>query len=80
MLFADKLKVWRHFQLKVHAVFMVLILSSLYSGFNDNICGGKPDTLSLISNGAFALMSLSLSRQIELGFESVSSLDVLRYS
>ncbi|RDX70803.1 WRKY transcription factor WRKY24, partial [Mucuna pruriens] len=37
---------------------------------SDKAVSGKPDLLSLISCGAFALMSLCLSRQIDLGFEA----------
>ena len=77
MLFAEQLTFLR---LKAHVLFVVMMLTSLYSVRYDKTVDGKPDALSPISSGAFSLMSLSLSRQIELGFESVSSLDVLRYS
>ncbi|KAF7816183.1 Calmodulin-binding transcription activator 5 [Senna tora] len=69
MLFAKKRQLSRSFLLKSHVGFLVLMLASLYSSFYDKSMNGKPDVLSLISSGAFALMSLSLSRQIELGFE-----------
>ena len=69
MLFAEKFEVRRYVIHKAHVVFLVLMLTSLYSVFYDETVDGKPDALSIISSGAFALMSLSLSSQIKLGFE-----------
>ncbi|KAF7816178.1 exocyst complex component EXO70B1-like [Senna tora] len=69
MLFAKKWKVSRSLLLKTHFGFLVLMVTSLYSFFYDKAVNGKPDSYSLISCAAFAAMSLSLSRQTELGFE-----------
>jgi len=68
MLFMKKWKRSRCFSLKVHVGVLVLLLTSFYSFVSDKSANGKPDGLSLISCGAFALMSLCLSRQIDLGF------------
>lgn len=54
---------------KPDVVFVAMMVSSLYSYLYDKFMSGKPDSLSLISSGSFALMSLSLSRQSEVGFE-----------
>lgn len=70
MLFLKKWKLSRRFLLKAHFGVLVLLLTSLYSFVSDKDLKGKPDLLSLISCAAFALMSFSLSRQIDLGFES----------
>jgi hypothetical protein len=48
---------------------LVLTITSLYSFFFDKVVTGKPDAYSLISCSSFAIMLLSLSRQIECGFE-----------
>ncbi|XP_061370439.1 uncharacterized protein LOC133313126 [Gastrolobium bilobum] len=69
MLFATRWQVSRNTLMKAHVVFLALIITSLYSFFYDKAVNGKPDILSLISSGAFALMSLSFSRQTDLGFE-----------
>ncbi|XP_057442235.1 uncharacterized protein LOC130733957 [Lotus japonicus] len=69
MLFAKK---WRHsrsLQFKAHLAFLVLTITSLYSFISDKVMNGKPDVYSLISCAAFAIMSLSISRQIQCGFE-----------
>ncbi|KAK7372186.1 hypothetical protein VNO80_05557 [Phaseolus coccineus] len=68
MLFMKKWKRSRCFSLKVHVGVLVLLLTSFYSFVSDKSANGKPNGLSLISCGAFALMSLCLSRQIDLGF------------
>ncbi|KAK2430467.1 hypothetical protein P8452_43851 [Trifolium repens] len=63
---------WQHstsLRFKAHLAFLVLTITSVYSFFSDKIMNGKPDAYSLISCAAFALMSLSLSRQIQCGFE-----------
>jgi len=46
-----------------------LTITSLYSYFSDKAGNGKPDVYSLISCVAFAIMSFSLSRQTQCGFE-----------
>ncbi|KAF7816177.1 WRKY transcription factor WRKY24-like [Senna tora] len=69
MLFAKKWKLSRSLLVKAQFGFLVLMLTSLYSFFYDKAVNGKPDLLNLISCAAFAAMSLSLSRQSELGFE-----------
>jgi len=55
--------------LKAHVAFLVLMLTSVYSYFYDKKVNGKSDVLGLISCAAFLLMSLSLYKQIDLGFE-----------
>ncbi|ESW14084.1 hypothetical protein PHAVU_008G251800 [Phaseolus vulgaris] len=70
MLFLKKWKRSGRFSPKVHAGVLVLLLTSFYSFVYDKSVNGKPNGLSLISCGAFALMSLCLSRQIDLGFEA----------
>ncbi|KAL2338938.1 hypothetical protein Fmac_013384 [Flemingia macrophylla] len=54
---------------KAHCSFVVLAITSVYSYFADKLVNGKPDAYSLISCAAFAMMSLSLSRQTQCGFE-----------
>jgi hypothetical protein len=69
ILFAN---IWRHstsLRFKSHTAFLVLTITSLYSFFLDKVVTGKPDAYSLISCSSFAIMLLSLSRQIECGFE-----------
>ncbi|XP_027368453.1 exocyst complex component EXO70B1-like [Abrus precatorius] len=56
-------------RLKAHMAFLVLIITSVYSFFFDKVLQGKPDACSLISCAAFAIMSLTLSRQTHCGFE-----------
>lgn len=68
MLFLKKWKLSRSFLLKVHSGVLVLLLTSFYSFVSDKDVSGKPDMLSLISCAAFAVMSLCLSKQIDLGF------------
>ncbi|KAJ1386258.1 WRKY domain [Sesbania bispinosa] len=68
MLFLEKWKLSRRFMLKAHSGVLVLLLTSFYSFVSDKAVNGKPDLLTLISFAAFALMSLCLSKQIELGF------------
>ncbi|KAK7314802.1 hypothetical protein VNO77_33330 [Canavalia gladiata] len=58
-----------HVHLKACMGFAVLMIISVYSFFYDRAVNGKPELLSLVSNGAFALMSLSLSRLVKFGFE-----------
>ncbi|KAI5435022.1 uncharacterized protein LOC127118476 [Lathyrus oleraceus] len=54
--------------LKAHLVFSVFTITTVYSFFFDK-ANGKPDLYSLISCAAFAIMSLSLSKQTHFGFE-----------
>ncbi|RDX83109.1 Scarecrow-like transcription factor PAT1, partial [Mucuna pruriens] len=54
---------------KAHLSVMVLTVTSVYSFFYDKQVNTKPDAFSLISCASFAIMSLSLSTQIHLGFE-----------
>ncbi|AES98881.1 transmembrane protein, putative [Medicago truncatula] len=69
ILFANK---WQNsntsLPLKAHLVFLVFIITTVYSFFFDK-ANGKPDLYSLISGAAFAVMSLSLSKQTHFGFE-----------
>ncbi|CAL5189720.1 unnamed protein product [Lathyrus oleraceus] len=64
--------IWNHLRslrFKVQFAFLVLTITSVYSFFSDQMMNGKPDAYSLISSAAFAVMSLSLSRQTQCGFE-----------
>ncbi|KAL2317417.1 hypothetical protein Fmac_031293 [Flemingia macrophylla] len=54
---------------KAHSAFLVLTITSVYSYFADKVVNGKPDAFSLISCAAFVIMSFSLSRQTQCGFE-----------
>ncbi|KAL2317416.1 hypothetical protein Fmac_031292 [Flemingia macrophylla] len=54
---------------KAHSAFTVLTITSLFSYFSEKVAKGKPDAYSLISCVAFVIMSFSLSRQTECGFE-----------
>lgn len=71
MLYAHKWqhKLPRNLLLNFHLGFLVLLVTSLSSYFNQGKPDLVPDPLSLISSACFSLMSLSLSRQIDLGFE-----------
>ncbi|CAK8539575.1 unnamed protein product [Lathyrus sativus] len=69
VLLAKKFQLSRSVILKAHIAFLVIMLTSVYSFFNDKNVNGKSDVLGLISCVAFAFMSLSLSRQIDIGFE-----------
>jgi len=69
ILFAKILQYSRSLKFKAHTAFLVLTITSVYSFFFDKVVNGKPDAYSLISCVAFAIMSLSLSRQTECGFE-----------
>ncbi|KAL5095723.1 hypothetical protein RYX36_000050 [Vicia faba] len=59
----------RYVEYKTYMKFAVLMIVSVYSFYYDNAVAGKPELLSLVSNAALALMSLSLSRLVKLGFE-----------
>jgi drug/metabolite transporter (DMT)-like permease len=59
----------RHVQIKTYSSFLVLMIISVYSFFYDRAVNGKPEILSIVSNAAFALVSLSLHRLINFGFE-----------
>lgn len=64
--------IWNHsrcFRFQVQFAFLVLTTTSVYSFFSDKMINGKPDAYSLISSASFAIMSLSLSRQTQCGFE-----------
>ncbi|KAK2376568.1 exocyst complex component EXO70B1 [Trifolium repens] len=69
ILFAKLFQHSRSLRFKAHTAFLVLTITSVYSFFFDKIMNGKPDAYSLISCAAFAIMSLSLSRQTQCGFE-----------
>ncbi|KAJ1437547.1 Exocyst complex component Exo70 [Sesbania bispinosa] len=61
-------KVWQHsrsLRFKAHLAFLVLTITAVYSFFSDKVMNGKPDAYSLISCAAFAIMTLSLSRQTQ---------------
>ena len=60
----------RNVQLKKTCItFVVLMIISVYSFYNDTAVSGKPDILSVISNAAFALVSVSLHRLLQFGVE-----------
>ncbi|KAJ1437557.1 Exocyst complex component Exo70 [Sesbania bispinosa] len=59
----------KSFLLKALVGVLALMLTSLYNFFSDKDSNQKTDIFNLISNGSFALMLLSLSKQIDLGFE-----------
>ncbi|KAJ1386713.1 NB-ARC domain protein [Sesbania bispinosa] len=59
----------KHGWLRPHVSFAVLMIMSVYSFFYDKAVNGRPEVLSLVSNAAFALVSLSLSKLIKFGFE-----------
>jgi hypothetical protein len=69
ILFAKLFQCSRSLRFKAHTAFSVLTITSVYSFFFDKVMNGKPDAYSLISCAAFAIMSLSLSRQSQCGFE-----------
>nr|WIL60029.1 nodulation protein [Melilotus officinalis] len=70
ILFAEKSSLsTRHVQLKTYTSFLVLMIISVYSFFYDRAVNGKPEILSIVSNAAFALVSLSLHKLINFGFE-----------
>lgn len=49
--------------------FLVFMLTDVYSFYFDKAMSGKPDILSMVSNVAFALTSLSLSRVFNIGYD-----------
>ncbi|RDX74185.1 hypothetical protein CR513_46095, partial [Mucuna pruriens] len=64
----------RGFLLKAQVGFVVLTLTSLWSVLEDRSEQGKVENghgkmMNVTSSGAFALMAMSLSRQLQLGFE-----------
>lgn len=59
----------RSLRFKAHTAFLVLTITSVYSFYFNKVVNGKPDAYGLISCAAFAIMSLSLSRQSQCGFE-----------
>ncbi|XP_054795560.1 exocyst complex component EXO70B1-like [Prosopis cineraria] len=68
MLWAYKWQLPRNLLFKAHVGFLVLMLTSLFSFFSNGKLDSDP--LSLISCVSFAVASLSLSIQIDLGFET----------
>ncbi|CAL0314113.1 unnamed protein product [Lupinus luteus] len=67
-------EILKSFLLKAHVGFLVLTLTSLYSYWEDRHEEGKDEkgfgrVMNLTSTAAFALMAMSLSRQLQLGFE-----------
>ncbi|XP_029127365.1 uncharacterized protein LOC114915969 [Cajanus cajan] len=64
----------RSLLLKAHVGFVVLTLTSLWSVLEDRSEEGKVESgfgkmMNVIWSGAFGLMAMSLSRQLQLGFE-----------
>ncbi|RHN67639.1 putative exocyst complex component Exo70, cullin repeat-like-containing domain-containing protein [Medicago truncatula] len=75
-------KVWqssRGLKFKAHTAFFVLTLTSVYSFIYDKVVNEKPDAYSLISCAAFAIMSLSLSRQTERQTQCGFEVDLLYF-
>ncbi|KAJ7958354.1 Exocyst subunit exo70 family protein [Quillaja saponaria] len=79
MLLAKNFGFSKNFLLKAHLGYFILVLTSLYSFFQDKDSSTQGEyesnhhrnrILSLISSAAFALMSMSLSRLFDLGFET----------
>ncbi|KAK7252426.1 hypothetical protein RIF29_36352 [Crotalaria pallida] len=67
-------KVAKTILMKAHIGFLIVTLTSLYSYWEDRSEEGKVEkgfgrVMNLTSTGAFALMAMSLSRQLQLGFE-----------
>ncbi|CAJ1975346.1 unnamed protein product [Sphenostylis stenocarpa] len=56
-------------QMETHLVFVILMITCIYSFFFDKEVKGKPDAYSLVSCAAFAIMSLALVRLCHFGFE-----------
>ncbi|KAJ7949020.1 Exocyst subunit exo70 family protein [Quillaja saponaria] len=75
MLFAKNLGFSKNFMLKAHVGYLVLMLTSLYSFYEDKkSMEGKGENkygsiFGLISSCSFELMSMSLSRLFDLGFD-----------
>ncbi|KAK7252425.1 hypothetical protein RIF29_36351 [Crotalaria pallida] len=77
MLFVQNCRwgVLKSFLMKAHVGFLILTLTSLYSYLEDRsseegkVENGFGRVMNLTSTGAFALMAMSLSRQLQLGFE-----------
>ncbi|AES98877.1 putative exocyst complex component Exo70, cullin repeat-like-containing domain-containing protein [Medicago truncatula] len=69
ILYANTWQNSRSLRFKAHTAFLVLTITAVYSFFSDKIMNGKPDAYTLISCTSFSMMSLSLSRQIQCGFE-----------
>ncbi|KAK7309751.1 hypothetical protein RJT34_06726 [Clitoria ternatea] len=64
----------RSILLKAHVCFLVLTLTCVWSFLEDRSEEGKVEkgygkVMNLTSTGAFAIMALSLSRQLQIGFE-----------
>ncbi|KAK7309750.1 hypothetical protein RJT34_06725 [Clitoria ternatea] len=59
----------RSFLLKAQVGFLVLTLTCVWSFLEDRSEKGYGKAMNLASTGAFAMMALSLSRQLQLGFE-----------
>lgn len=55
--------------IKTCKIFLVLLIISVYSFFYDRAVDGKPDILSVVSNAAFAFVSLSLHKLFKLKSE-----------
>ncbi|XP_019424295.1 PREDICTED: uncharacterized protein LOC109333320 [Lupinus angustifolius] len=67
-------EILKSFLLKAHVGFLVITLTSLYSYWEDRSEEGKDEkgfgrVMNLTSTASFALMAMSLSRQLQLGFE-----------
>ena len=71
ILFAKKIPIPTRYELKSYTSFAVLVIISIsmYPFFYDKAVDGKPEVLSIVSNAAFALLSLSLQKLIKFEFE-----------
>ncbi|XP_061365070.1 exocyst complex component EXO70B1-like isoform X2 [Gastrolobium bilobum] len=70
MLFARKVRFSNNFLLVALVEVFALMLTSLYNFFSDKDLDKTLDVFSLISNGSFALVLLSIMKQIDLPFEA----------
>lgn len=66
--FAKKCEDFITTSIKFHLIFSVFGATTVYSYFHDEV-QINPNVFSLISSAAFAIMSLSLSKQTKFGFE-----------
>ncbi|XP_027333350.1 exocyst complex component EXO70B1-like [Abrus precatorius] len=68
ILFARECQISNSLRLKAHCAFLILTITSVYSFFFDKVVNGKPDAYSLISCAAFAIVSLTMSKQTQCEF------------
>ena len=70
MLYPEKFTVIRiSAEKQSHVIILGLMLTTMYFAYCENKLKGKSDILLAISNATFALMSVSLSEQIQFEFK-----------